>query len=313
MPFLKRFFGMGAAGAAADVAPATITVFDNDGRPIEISREEWRSKILPGRFRERWDNPDELANAISEALHDQFVAEALEPARRLHQIDPQVRRSAAILAATLLQLKRYADAEHVLAAALKKHGEDGYLLTNLAKAHAGKGDQARAERTLWRALEIDPNQDNGLMWYAVMQRERGGDAAERQAFAKVANLPGSWRAQGWLARTSLGENDVAAALAWYREAFSRVNPAPADLLMQASGDLGSHGRLSELVELCTPRFDARLHGLAVGNNLIKAYLELGDADEARAVLDKLYAQQRPDWRDALAYWDGELDKPLTIH
>jgi pentatricopeptide repeat protein len=55
-----------------------------------------------------------------------------------------------------------------------------------------------------------------------------------------------------------------------------------------------------------------LHGLAVGNNLIKAYLELGDADEARAVLDKLYAQQRPDWRDALAYWDGQIDK-LTIH
>jgi hypothetical protein len=40
----------------------------------------------------------------------------------------------------------------------------------------------------------------------------------------------------------LDENDVAAALDLYRQALARVNPAPADLLTQVSGDLGNRGR-----------------------------------------------------------------------
>jgi tetratricopeptide (TPR) repeat protein len=317
MQFLKRLLGIGGADKApppsagppaSDAAPAMITVFDGYGREMQIPREEWRTNVLPGQFRERWDKPDELADAVTQALRDEFAAEALEPARQLHRIDPQVQRSAALLAVTLLQLKRYAEAEEVLTAALKQHGEDGFVLTNLAKAYSAKGDEALAERTLWRALEVDPNQDNGLLWYAALQRDRGGDAAHRQAFAKVAELPNSWRAQLWLARAALDENDVAAALDLYRQALARVNPAPADLLTQVSGDLGNRGRLAEIIELCAPRFDVQLHGLTVGNNLIKAYVDLGEAGKARAIVEQLYAQQRPDWREALTYWDGEIDK-----
>jgi hypothetical protein len=78
--------------------------------------------------------------------------------------------------------------------------------------------------------------------------------------------------------------------------------------MQISGDLGKAGHLRELVDLVTPRFDAPVHGLWVGNNLIKANLDLGRLDEARRIVEQLYALQRPDWRQHLEFWTAEIAK-----
>ena len=70
---------------------------------------------------------------------------------------------------------------------------------------------------------------------------------------------------------------------------------------------GNKGRLRELVELIAPRFRVQSHGLLVGNNLLKAYLELGMFEDARRVLTALFALNRPDYRDTLAFWEKELD------
>jgi hypothetical protein len=77
--------------------------------------------------------------------------------------------------------------------------------------------------------------------------------------------------------------------------------------MQVSGDLGKAGKLTELLALVTPRFQIGSHGIAVGNNLLKAYVELDRTTEARALLERLYAAQRPDWRETLAYWERTID------
>jgi len=45
----------------------------------------------------------------------------------------------------------------------------------------------------------------------------------------------------------------------------------------------------------------------VGNNLLRAYAELGQFAEARKLLEQLYSQQRPDWRDQLIAWEQKLD------
>jgi hypothetical protein len=45
----------------------------------------------------------------------------------------------------------------------------------------------------------------------------------------------------------------------------------------------------------------------VGNNLLRAYAELGSFAEARKLLEQLYAQQRPDWREQLNSWEQKLD------
>src|SRR6185503_5239366 len=77
---------------------------------------------------------------------------------------------------------------------------------------------------------------------------------------------------------------------------------------QISGDLGNAGHLPEILQLVEPCFDAPVHGVQVGNNLIKAHLDLGQLDAARRILNQLYALNRPDWKENLSYWDTQIAK-----
>jgi hypothetical protein len=123
----------------------------------------------------------------------------------------------------------------------------------------------------------------------------------------VAALPGSWRAQLWLARAALKAGDYKSAVAFYNQGLSQFGAyVPADFLMQMSGDLGQSGHMQELLELTKPRYVPETHGLAVGNNLIKACLDLGQVGAAKEILNKLHSLARPDWKRTLGFWDTEL-------
>lgn len=49
----------------------------------------------------------------------------------------------------------------------------------------------------------------------------------------------------------------------------------------------------------------------MGNNLIKAHLDLGQSDAARRIVNQLHALNRPDWKETLSYWDTEIAKALV--
>ncbi len=284
-----------------------IRVYDAYGREFQITRQEWRTRMLPDAIRQRWDDADALAGLLVQSLGDGLHADLADAAERLYELDGGGERGAVLLAIVHLENGRLDDSERVLERHIETHGPTGVVLTNLAKVHAERGDQAAALDTLWRALELDPNQDNGLGWFEAIHREHGGDTAGLAAMRRVAGLPGSWRAQLWLAYGELGAHNLAGALGYYRLALERAGrPVPADLLLRMSGDLGRSGQLEALVSMTAPHFDAAAHGMGVGGNLIRAYAALGRPEPARQVLDALYAQQRPDWKEALAYWDAEL-------
>jgi tetratricopeptide (TPR) repeat protein len=289
--------------------PNLIRGFDKYGREMFITRQDWRDNVLMGSLDEVQKDPQQLYEVLVGALQDGFAADIVPYAEQLWHIDPIPSRGATILGIVFMEVDRLDDAQRVLEDFIARHGEDGIVLNNLAKVHHRRGDTTRAEAILWHALELDPNQDNGLGWYVEMQRDRGGEAAALDAFRRIAALPQSWRARIWLAQDALQRNDLAAAVAFYEEALAMVaNPAPTDLLMQMSGDLGKDGHMAELIRLTKPHFDPAIHGVMVGNNLIKANFDLGQLEEARRVLDLLYAQKRPDWRETLSYWDAELAK-----
>ncbi len=287
--------------------PNMIKVYDEYGRDLFITKEQWRDNVLLGNLEKHRDSPDDLYGMLVGALEDGFAADVVGHAEHLRRIDPIPSRGTTVLGIIYMEVNRLDDAQRVFDEYIAEHGEEGVVLTNLAKVCSRRGDDVRAEEILWHALELDPNQDNGLGWYAAIQRERNGEDAALAAFGRVAALPNSWRARLWLARNALQQNDLIVAEALYQEALASAgHPVPTDLLMQMSGDLGNSGYLDAIIRLAGPYFDPAFHGLQAGNNLIKANLELGRIEEARCVLKQLYAQKRPDWKPTLNFWDTEL-------
>lgn len=286
-----------------------IRVHDAYGRELFLSRQQWRELVLPAHLAKVRDEPAALAAAILQALRYGFAADVVEVAGHLARTDANAERGAVVHAVVQRETGCLAEAERVLGDFVATHGPTGAVMTNLAKVQFARGQVEAGRDTLWRGLELDPNQDEGVGWYLSLHEEQGGEPAVREALQRLAALPGAWRARLWQAQTALHRRELDAALALYREAIDLApRPVPADLLMQMGGDLGNAAHLPELLTLVVPHFDLELHGLQVAGNLIKAQLDLGRLDEARALLDRLYACRRPDWKPALDHWDRELAK-----
>jgi hypothetical protein len=81
--------------------------------------------------------------------------------------------------------------------------------------------------------------------------------------------------------------------------------------MSITGDLGKRGFLAQLLEIGVPRYVPEKHGIAVGNNLIKAYLDSGRLAEARALVERLFTMNRPDWKSSLTFWDTQVMQAET--
>src|SRR4051794_6090017 len=81
------------------------------------------------------------------------------------------------------------------------------------------------------------------------------------------------------AHEKIEAKDLPAAMAIYEEVLATAGDR-ADVLVAISGDLGSHGHVTEIVELIAPRYDADRHGPATGLNLLQAYLAVRNTDAA---------------------------------
>jgi tetratricopeptide (TPR) repeat protein len=284
-----------------------IRVYDQFGRKVEIGREAWRQDVLLPNLKASRNDPLLLHDLVIAAVNDDFAADVLESARFLAEHDPQPQRGAMVLGIVLLRLQDFPGAREVLERAIAAHGGNAYLLANLARTYAALGDEERAQALIWQALELEPNEVGALNWMISMAHAKGGQAAVLSAYGRAAVLPGSWRAQLWLARYALERKDVSEAIRWYEQALARAKPVPMDLLMQLSGDLGNHGHTELMLRFSLPHFDLQEHGLYVGNNLLRGYAELGMFAQARKLLEQLYSQQRPDWREHLIVWEQKLD------
>ena len=133
---------------------------------------------------------------------------------------------------------------------IRKNGPTGSLLTNLAKVYFERGQTERSESVLWEGLNLDPNQENGLMWWATIQGERNGKTGFLDAVRKAAEISSSWRPQLWLARNCLENEQLNMAKIYYEHVLAHAVDVPG-VLMMISGDFGkervrrrSHGTRS---------------------------------------------------------------------
>lgn len=289
--------------------PNFVRVYDQYGQEVFLTRQQWQEEILPASLQANWEAPDELYTVLVNAMNDGLFVEVEPAAARLYAIDTNAVRGACVYAIVLLQLGRVDEAERVLDDYLQRFGEDGAVLTNLAKVYASRNEPEKAETTLWRAIELDPNIENGLGWYLATEFERGGEEARLRAMERVAALPNSWRVRLWLAKVAMTNQDLPRALTLYREGLSVfTGPVPTEFLYPMSGDLGLSGHLRELLDMTGPLFVPEIHGLMVGNNLIKAHVDLGELEPAGAIVNQLFAQKRPDWRETLGFWESTIGR-----
>jgi len=265
-----------------------ITVYDAYGREIKITRNEWRDKVFLPNLQQKWNEAGELYNLIISGLNDGLAVDLLPATERLLEIDDIPERSHTIRGIVLMKNGLLDAAEEVLRTGMVKAGETAALLTNLAKVFAERGNQARADETLWQAVQADPNMDNGLLWWAAIQRDRGGEAGYLQALHTAAALPASWRAKLWLARHHIEHKEVEAARALYAEVLAG-GLYDGNSLMMISGDLGNNGQVQLILELIGPAYDEHKHAPMAGLNLLRAYQEFGKADEGEALLTRMYA------------------------
>ncbi|MCU1350389.1 MAG: tetratricopeptide repeat protein [Acidobacteria bacterium] len=290
-----------------DARPPTIAIFDPHGRRVEITRDAWRTEILPSQFRGHWNDADALAQIIGIALEDDFAADVVHAAHRLLSIDPDHARSAALLGAVLMQTGELADAARALESYLAHEGPSALVMTSLARVYGRLGDDLGATVMLLAAIEADPNEESALTLYTAGEQARGGDDAYLAALQRVAENEGSWRARLWLARHHLERHELEAAAALYQGVLVLAADA-SGVLTQISGDLGRHGRIDDIVDWVFPFYDCARHDAVAGLNFLQAFIERRDVRRGELLLHELMTLDLPPYRDRLMSYSNELDR-----
>ena len=174
---------------------------------------------------------------------------------------------------------------------------------------AEPNDNEKQFLELWKSLEADPNYEPAVSYYVEGFRQGGGDDAVVAGLERLAALPGSWRAQLWLGEHAMHHDEPERGLAMFRDCMAKVSrPVPMDVLADISAALGSAGYFREIEEIVEPAFDAKLHTIHVGSNLMRAHTEMGELDKARKILDQLCAVRHPDFEKQLQDWTDALAK-----
>lgn len=299
-----------AAGQPSD-APVgeepNVRAFDEFGREVLIPISQWRRDLLPQALDQAKNDPDAFSGILLDALQTGGAAELVPAAAHLHSIDTNPERGAAVHGLVLLAANQPAEAEDVLVTYLGQFGPSATILTHLARAQATQNRLDEADATLWRAIEANPNDEAAVGLYAARSREREGDFGWQSSLERVATLPGAWLPLLWLGRSALEARNRTLAVGLYKQAIeSSGRPAPTLLLQSVSGDLGQFGLLEDALRLVRPAYDPEVHGIAVGNNLLRATLDSGQPAEALTLVRDLARLNQPEMSEQLRAWEIEI-------
>src|SRR5436305_5511793 len=284
-----------------------LTAYDAYGRAVALTREEYRTRVLPATLRKSWDNPPGLYSAIVQGLRDDFAADLLDASEHLVEIDPDPERATTARGIVLMKTGDLDGAEEALRRYHGQHDPSGVILTNLAKVAAERDDHERAHDLLAEALPVAPHPENGLLWWAALAREQGGEEAYLEALDTIAEVQGSWRPQLWLARHRLDEGDLPGAMDLYR-AVLELAADQSDALLMVSGDLGNAGHVDEVFELVLPRYVPERHALSVGFNLLNACVQANHRAEGQALLHRIGLLNAPHAVDQVGPFARSLDQ-----
>lgn len=285
----------------------SIIAYDEFGRELYISKDEWRKKVLPGQLQKDWNNPDNLYNDIVTAIQDGFLKDVIAASKRLIEIDPNHERSTTVRGIVLMKNGSLDEAERLFNDYTEINGESGIILTNLAKVYFEKNNKSESEKILRHALEIDPNQDNALGWLMAIENEKGGREAVRETLIEYAKLSTSWRPGLWLGRYALEQNNITQATEYYKSVLVRSGYC-SDAMIMISGDLGKNGYLDVITELISPNYIPSQHGPLCGFNLLEAYLQKKDWEKGLNLVHQISMENWVPFNERLLQYSNAFDK-----
>ncbi|MBL8956356.1 MAG: hypothetical protein JNK82_36620 [Myxococcaceae bacterium] len=222
---------------------------------------------------------DELYQSVALALQRGEGPSLLDAAQALLELEGPSERAVVACAVVLMRSGKLAGARAALESFVMSHGETPAVLTNLAKLAAEEGDEPKALATARRALDVDPDYDGAVRWWAALVRKRSDDAGYKAALEGV----GGWRSKLLLADEAWRMGHDADAEQLLEEAVEKGRGPAMVLAAQRLTERGWH---EEVVDLLA-KWDPKKHGLDAGAALVRSQLSLGRFADARATLARL--------------------------
>ncbi|MHC4841545.1 MAG: tetratricopeptide repeat protein [Planctomycetota bacterium] len=142
------------------------------------TQPDWDSLFCYGILMMNAGDPARAAKTFSILLEDKFQPKG----------DNKTSDAAMMAGIAFNAAERFSEAQRVLSVAMKDESSRVAAIVESAKASAGLGEWAVAERLWQRAVELDPQNEDGWMNLATRAMDNGEIEAATTIFKKVANL-----------------------------------------------------------------------------------------------------------------------------
>jgi hypothetical protein len=284
--------------------------FDENGKRVVVPKSQWKNEILPNILNNHWNDANLLYGDIIRAIEDGYHNEVKEAAEHLREIDEIKERGYTVLSIEYMKCDLYDEAENVLNEYIEVFGKTGIILTNLAKVLYGQKKEEYIE-TLWEALTLEPNQSNGVLWYASIYKDSEDEEGYINALKKVSEIDGSWFPQILIAKEHLNKKEFNKAKEIYNLVLEKFKDR-GEVLTTISGDLGESGYVQEMIEIISPIYQLEKHSPTPGLNLLQGYYQTKDYEKGQALVKELMVIQNPELRNYLVHMSNEFDKMRAI-
>ncbi len=284
-----------------------ITVYTENGQPLKVEREQFRSEMLPQQLKNVMDKPEQLYNTIISAVNDGFHADVLDAAKKLYETDTVKERATTGYGVVLMQNGQLDEAEELFNNFLKEV-KSPVIMTNLAKLNDIRGNKEARYTLLEDALNINPNMDSALEWYcSIINEEKGGQPAIEAALDELEGLAGSWRPAMLLGRAKIMDGKVDEALEHYTDALEVEGHSP-DALVTVTSELGRMGHHAKVISFGLEHYNMQRDDPRAAFNIFQACLHEKNAEPGLQLCEKMKEIPVPDLQNAVAQFKAELEK-----
>ncbi|WP_139489457.1 tetratricopeptide repeat protein [Brevibacillus dissolubilis] len=286
-----------------------IEFHNEDGQTVQMSRDEFREKILPKNLELLWDDKEELRQFAMRLLQDQFTEEASKAADRLVELWGPIEPALVFRSIVHLQAGEFDQAKTLLERVIEIYPESAPAYINLARLYAHEGQEEQAAEFLKRGLLIDPNEENGVNWIVASFMQLGKKEELFERLEELAQHEQAWRPLFVMAQISLREGDLLTGMNMYKRALDRVN-GHEELVMNVTGELGQAGYPYQLIQIAEEYYKPTFIVPYTGFNYINALFQTDQKDKALQVLKELQENAQDQFRPLIEDFISKLPQEL---